>query len=92
MYNSNTDSLGLILDVEVFFSLGHCSGALCAPNTKEEWRAAAAIIQNFVYSELGVSCNSESAEPFSRPAAFQTLNSGNNITKCKYTNNTQTFS
>ena len=28
MYNSNTDSLGLILDVEVFFSLGHCSGAL----------------------------------------------------------------
>ena len=29
MYNSNTDSLGLILDVEVFFSLGHCSGALC---------------------------------------------------------------
>ena len=31
MYNSNTDSLGLILDVEVFFSLGHCSGALCMP-------------------------------------------------------------
>ena len=30
MYNSNTDSLGLILGVEVFFSLGHCSGALCA--------------------------------------------------------------
>ena len=29
MYNSNTDSLGLILGVEVFFSLGHCSGALC---------------------------------------------------------------
>ena len=29
MYNSNTDSLGLILDVEVIFSLGHCSGALC---------------------------------------------------------------
>ena len=29
MYNSNTDLLGLILDVEVFFSLGHCSGALC---------------------------------------------------------------
>ena len=28
MYNSNTDSLGLILDVDVFFSLGHCSGAL----------------------------------------------------------------
>ena len=28
MYNSNTDSLGLILDVEVFLSLGHCSGAL----------------------------------------------------------------
>ena len=28
MYNSNTDSLGLILDVEFFFSLGHCSGAL----------------------------------------------------------------
>ena len=32
MYNSNTDSLGLILDVEVFFSLGHCSGALCLVN------------------------------------------------------------
>ena len=31
MYNSNTDSLRLILDVEVFFSLGHCSGALCNP-------------------------------------------------------------
>ena len=29
MYNSNTDLLGLILDVEVFFSEGHCSGALC---------------------------------------------------------------
>ena len=29
MYNSNTDLLGLILDVEVFFSIGHCSGALC---------------------------------------------------------------
>ena len=29
MYNCNTDSLGLILVVEVFFSLGHCSGALC---------------------------------------------------------------
>ena len=29
MYNSNTDSLGLILGVEVFFSIGHCSGALC---------------------------------------------------------------
>ena len=28
MYNCNTDSLGLILGVEVFFSLGHCSGAL----------------------------------------------------------------
>ena len=29
MYNSNTDSLGLILDVNrSFFSLGHCSGAL----------------------------------------------------------------
>ena len=28
MYNSNTDSLGLILGVEVFFSIGHCSGAL----------------------------------------------------------------
>ena len=25
MYNSNTDLLGLILDVEVLFSLGHCS-------------------------------------------------------------------
>ena len=30
MYNSNTESLGLILGVEVFFSLGHCLGALCA--------------------------------------------------------------
>ena len=30
MYNCNTDSLGLILVVEVFFSEGHCSGALCA--------------------------------------------------------------
>ena len=29
MYNYNTDSLGLILGVEVFFSGGHCSGALC---------------------------------------------------------------
>ena len=29
MYNSNTDLLKLILGVEVFFSLGHCSGALC---------------------------------------------------------------
>ena len=28
MYNCNTDSLGLILGVEVFFSEGHCSGAL----------------------------------------------------------------
>ena len=28
MYNSNTDSLELILGEEVFFSLGHCSGAL----------------------------------------------------------------
>ena len=28
MYNSNTNSLGLILGVEVFFSEGHCSGAL----------------------------------------------------------------
>ena len=28
MYNCNTDSLGLILGVEVFFSGGHCSGAL----------------------------------------------------------------
>ena len=28
MYNYNTDSLGLILGVEVFFSGGHCSGAL----------------------------------------------------------------
>ena len=28
MYNSNTDLLELILGVEVFFSLGHCSGAL----------------------------------------------------------------
>ena len=35
MYNSNTDLLGLILDVEVFFSLGHCSGALCKANTTE---------------------------------------------------------
>ena len=26
--NSNTDSLGWILGVEVFFSIGHCSGAL----------------------------------------------------------------
>ena len=34
MYNSNTDSLGLILGVEVFFSLGHCSGALCKISTK----------------------------------------------------------
>ena len=30
MYNYNTDSLGLILGVEVFFSGGHCSGALCS--------------------------------------------------------------
>ena len=30
MYNCNTDSLGLILGVEVFFSEGHCSGALCS--------------------------------------------------------------
>ena len=30
LYNSNTDSFGLILGVEVFFSEGHCSGALCA--------------------------------------------------------------
>ena len=29
MYNNNTDLLGLILGVEVFFSEGHCSGALC---------------------------------------------------------------
>ena len=29
MYNCNTDSLGLIWGVEVFFSEGHCSGALC---------------------------------------------------------------
>ena len=34
MYNSNTDSLGLILGVEVFFSLGQCSGALCLTNDK----------------------------------------------------------
>ena len=27
--DSNTDSLELILGVEAFFSLGHCSGALC---------------------------------------------------------------
>ena len=32
MYNSNTDLLKLILGVEVFFSLGHCSGALCVYN------------------------------------------------------------
>ena len=32
MYNCNTDSLGLILGVEVFFSGGHCSGALCNNN------------------------------------------------------------
>ena len=31
MYNCNTDSLGLILGVEVFFSEGHCSGALWLP-------------------------------------------------------------
>ena len=31
MYNCNTDSLGLILGVEVFFSDGHCSGALWGP-------------------------------------------------------------
>ena len=30
MYNSNTNSLGLISGVEVFFSIGQCSGALCA--------------------------------------------------------------
>ena len=35
MYNSNTDSLGLIMGVEVFFSLGHCSGALCQVLRKE---------------------------------------------------------
>ena len=29
MYNSNTESNSLILGVEVFFSEGHCSGALC---------------------------------------------------------------
>ena len=29
MYNSNTETLRLILGVEVFSSLGHCSGALC---------------------------------------------------------------
>ena len=34
MYNSNTDSLGLILGVEVFFSIGHCSGALCTAYDK----------------------------------------------------------
>ena len=34
MYNSNTDSLGWILDVEVFFSIGHCSGALCCTNNE----------------------------------------------------------
>ena len=33
MYNSNTDSLGLILGVEFFFSEGHCSGALCNNNS-----------------------------------------------------------
>ena len=36
MYNSNTDSLELILGVEVFFSLGHCSGALCGDSGEEE--------------------------------------------------------
>ena len=36
MYNSNTDSLGLILGVEVFFSLGHCSGALCGRITEKD--------------------------------------------------------
>ena len=49
MYNSNTDSLGLILDVEVFFSLGHCSGAL--------WPSLAftePYIQNLARDELSM--------------------------------------
>ena len=37
MYNSNTDSLELILGVEVFFSLGHCSGALCIIIMRLSW-------------------------------------------------------
>ena len=36
MYNCNTDSLGLILGVEVFFSEGHCSGALCMTQSKKQ--------------------------------------------------------
>ena len=36
MYNSNTDSLGLILGVEVFFYIGHCSGALWGAFNQEK--------------------------------------------------------
>ena len=38
MYNCNTDSLGLILGVEVFFSEGHCSGALCNQRDQRKYK------------------------------------------------------
>ena len=51
MYNSNTDSLGLILDVEVFFSLGHCSGALC-PNHMHSWKKLSILLAQKIIGEL----------------------------------------
>ena len=48
MYNSNTDLLGLILDVEVFFSLGHCSGALCPDMGLNMYAGGPLLISGFL--------------------------------------------
>ena len=69
MYNSNTDSLGLILGVEVFFSIGHCSGALCI-------RAGQiAILRPFAvgnkYESLTTSRRISTSSPASQPRPYQ---------------------
>ena len=46
MYNSNTESLGLILGVELFFSLGHCSGALCNTLLKNILKLLFVVVDN----------------------------------------------
>ena len=51
MYNSNTDLLGLILGEEVFFSLGHCSGALC-PNHMHSWKKLSILLAQKIIGEL----------------------------------------
>ena len=53
MYNCNTDLLGLILGEEVFFSDGHCSGALCSITNAATFPSVSTTTFNLVITSRG---------------------------------------